>query len=106
MENGNKTDQYMKQNRLTLNEEKTELMVFRKKKLPIIETVDFKGHRLKASEKFRYLGVIIDRGLTYQNQLNKVIRKMVSKLKKKIELYWVEVMFSLFSISCGQRSSR
>ena len=62
----------MKQNRLTLNEEKTQLMVFRNKKLPIIETVDFKGHRLEASEKRRYLGVIIDRELTSQNQLNKV----------------------------------
>ena len=65
----------MKQNRLTSNEENKELMVFRKEKLPIIETVDFKGYRLEASEKCTYLGVIIDRELTYQNQLNKVISK-------------------------------
>ena len=77
----NKTDQYMKQNRLTLNEKKTELMVFRNEKLPIIETVDFKGHRLEASEKCRYLGVIIDRELTNQNQLNKVISKMASAIR-------------------------
>ena len=77
----NKTDQYMKQNRLTLNEKKTELMVFRNEKLSIIETVDFKGHRLEASEKCRYLGVIIDRELTYQNQLNKVISKMASAIR-------------------------
>ena len=77
----NKTDQYMKQNRLTLNEKKTELMVFRNEKLPIIETVDFKGHRLEASEKCRYLGVIIDRELTYRNQLNKVISKMASAIR-------------------------
>ena len=77
----NKTDQYMKQNRLTLNEKKTELMVLRNEKLPIIETVDFKGHRLEASEKCRYLGVIIDRELTYQNQQNKVISKMASAIR-------------------------
>ena len=77
----NKTGQYMKQNRLTLNEKETELMVFRNEKLPIIETVDFKGHRLEASEKCRYLGVIIDRELTYQNQLNKVISKMASAIR-------------------------
>ena len=77
----NKIDQYMKQNRLTLNEKKTELMVFRNGKLPIIETVDFKGNRLEASEKCRYLGVIIDRELTYQNQLNKVISKMASAIR-------------------------
>ena len=61
--------------------EKTELMVFRNEKLPIIETVDFKGHRLEASEKCRYLGVLIDRELTYQNQLNKVISKMASAIR-------------------------
>ena len=60
---------------------KTELMVFRNEKLPIIETVDFKGHRLEASEKCRYLGVIVDRELTYQNQLNKVISKMASAIR-------------------------
>ena len=49
----NRTDQYMKQNRLILNEEKTELMVFRNEKLPINDTVDFKEHRLEASEKCR-----------------------------------------------------
>ena len=48
----NKTDQYLKQNRLTLNEEKKELIVFKNEKLPLLETVDSKGHRLEASEKF------------------------------------------------------
>ena len=41
----------MNQNMLTLKEEKTEFMVFRNEKLPIIETVVFKGHRLEAYEK-------------------------------------------------------
>ena len=72
----NKTDQCMKQKRLILDEEKTELRVFRNEKLPIIETVDFKGHRMELSEKCRHLGVIIDRELTYQIQLNRVINKM------------------------------
>ena len=71
----------MKQNRLTLNEEKTELMVFRNEKLPVIETVDFKGHRLEASEKSRYLGVIFYWELTYQNKLIKVISKMASAIR-------------------------
>ena len=53
--------------------------MFRNEKLPIIETVDFKGHRLEASEKCRYLGVIIDRRLTYQNQLT--ISKMASAIR-------------------------
>ena len=71
----------MKQNKLTLNQEKLELIVFRNAKLTIIETVDFKGHRLQASEKCRYLGVIFDREMPYQNQLNKVIIKMASTIR-------------------------
>ena len=51
----NKTDQNLKKNRLILNEEKTELMVFWNEKLPITETVDFKGHLLESSQKCRYL---------------------------------------------------
>ena len=57
----------MKENKLKLNEEKKELIKFRNEKLPIIETVDSKGHRFEASEKGRYLGVIIDWELVYQN---------------------------------------
>ena len=71
----------MKQNRLILNEKKTELMVFRNEKLPIIKTVDFKGHQLEPSEKCKDLGVITDRELIYQNQLNKVISKIVSAIR-------------------------
>ena len=56
-------------------------MMFRNEKLPILETVDFKGHRLEASEKCRHLGVIFDRELTYQNQLIKVISKMASAIR-------------------------
>ena len=82
----------MKQNRLTLNEAKMELMVFRNEKLPIIEPVNFKGHRLDASEKGRYVGVIIDRELTYKNQLNKVISKMASAIRS---LYLVRYQIPL-----------
>ena len=71
----NNTDQYMKQNRLTLNKEKTELMVFRNEKLSIIQNVNFKGHRLEASGKCIYLGVIFDKEQTYQNQIKKLSLK-------------------------------
>ena len=55
--------------------------MFRNEKLAIIETVDFKGYRLEISEKCRFLGVIIDGELTYQNQLIKVISKMASAIR-------------------------
>ena len=80
----NKTDQYILQNRLTLNEEKTELMVSRNEKLRIIETVDFKGHRLEASEKCRYLGVIIEINL---------IRLSVKWLQQSDHYIWFVIRY-------------
>ena len=41
------TEQYMKQNKLTLNEGKTEIMVFKNEKLPTVNCVEFKSHSLK-----------------------------------------------------------
>ena len=63
------TEQYMKQNKLTLNEGKTEIMVFKNKNLPTVNCVEFNSHSLKPTDECRYLGVILDKELTYQKQL-------------------------------------
>ena len=47
------TEQYLKQNKLTLNERKTELMVFKNAKSPTINWNDFKSHSLKPIEECR-----------------------------------------------------
>ena len=60
------SEQYMKQNKLTLNEGKTEIMVFKNEKLPTVSCAEFKRHSLKPIDESRYLGVILDKELTYQ----------------------------------------
>ena len=50
------TEQYMKQNKLTLNEGKTEIMVFKNEKLLTLNSVEFKSHSLKPTDECRYLG--------------------------------------------------
>ena len=70
------TEQYMKQSKLTLNEGKTEIMVFKIQKLPTVNCVEFKSHSLKPIDECRYLGVILDKELTHQKQINNVIIKM------------------------------
>ena len=69
------TEQYMKQSKLTLDEGKTEIMVFKNEKLPTVNCVEFKGNSLKPIDECRYLGVILDKELTYQKQLNNLISK-------------------------------
>ena len=59
------TEQYIKQNKLTIYEGKTEIMVFKKAKSPTVNCVEFKSHSLKPTDECRYLGVILDKELTY-----------------------------------------
>ena len=59
----------MKENKLTLNEGKTEIMVFKNEKLLTVTCVEFNRHSLKPTDECRYLGVILDKELTYQNNL-------------------------------------
>ena len=60
------TEQYIKQNKLTLNEGKTEIMIFKNKKSPTFNCVENKSPSLKPTDEWRYLGVIPDKELTYQ----------------------------------------
>ena len=47
------TEQYMKQNKLTLNEGKTEIMVFKTEKLPTVFCVELKSHSLNPIDERR-----------------------------------------------------
>ena len=58
------TEQYMKQNNLTLDEGKTEVMVFKNEKFPTVNCVEFNSHSLKPTDEVRYLGVVLDKELT------------------------------------------
>ena len=55
------TEKYIKQNKLTLNEEKTEIMFFKIEKSPTVHCIEFKSHSLKPTEECRCLGVILDK---------------------------------------------
>ena len=70
------TEQNMKQNKLTLNEGKTKIMVFKNEKLPTVNCVEYKSHSLKPTDECRYLGVTLDKQVTYQKQLKNFISKM------------------------------
>ena len=70
------TEQNVKQNKLTLKEGKTETMVCKNERSPTVTCVEFKSHSLEPTDKCRYIGVILDKELTYQQQPNNVISKM------------------------------
>ena len=75
------TEQNMKQNKLTLNEGKSEIMVFKNEKLPTVNCVEYKSHSLKPTDECRYLGVTLDKQLTYQKQLENLISKIAIAIR-------------------------
>ena len=77
---------WLRTNKLSLNVKKTELVVFRPRKLKIDHNLKFKldGKRLVPAHSVKYLGVIIDQHLLWNKQvvqigLNRAIG-MLSKL--------------------------
>ena len=51
-------------------------MVFKTEKSPTVNCVVFKSHSVKPTDECRHLGVILDKELTYQKQLQNLISNM------------------------------
>ena len=72
-------------NKLRLNEEKTQMLLLsRRRRLQELEQVDVRmgGTKVARSKKVKYLGVWIDDGLTWQDQVEAVRRKCFAGLAK------------------------
>ena len=70
----------MEANELTLNEDKTELMMFCNYKYNVTSIVH-NEITLKIKNRSRYLGIIVDDKLNYKSQLNKVLGKMATAIR-------------------------
>ena len=64
----------MKENQLTLNADKTELVYFSSRD-ELEPKVTFNGNLIKSAESCRYLGIHLDSKLTFEAQLNVVLKK-------------------------------
>ena len=69
---------WLKVNKLSLNSAKSKFMIFRKPqkqiKLPIVK---INRIQIECVDNFNFLGVVIDKNLTWKNHLNKVSNKIV-----------------------------
>ena len=75
-----KTDNYLKQNKLTMNTVKTELLCVSKEN-ENFEPIVFRGQEIKPQSHCRYLGIIIDSKLNFHVQLNKVLSNMATAIR-------------------------
>ena len=85
------TDNYLTENKLTLNADKTEMLFFTNHTNSAPE-FSSKGEVIKPAHACRYVGVQIDSNLTFENHLNSVLSKMANAIcslylvRKKIHL--------------------
>ena len=97
---------WLNANRLSLNVNKTEFVIFRSPRKPIDFEVNIKlnGKRLYPSSYVKYLGVLIDEHLSWKYHINELLKKLnrSNSLLSKIRHYVNEntlrsLYFSLFS---------
>ena len=75
------TDQYMRQNQLTLNRDKTEIIIFKNDNNSHITEILYDSNKIKIKDCCRYLGIMIDRNLQFHAQLNKMLAKMATAIR-------------------------
>ena len=65
-------------NRLSLNAQKTEFIIFRpaRKKLPFRITLKIQNTKLFESTKIKYLGIILDQRLAWSHHINELAKKL------------------------------
>ena len=65
-------------NRLSLNIDKTNFVIFHPYNKPVKQTITLKLHKNAISEKdsVKYLGIMIDSTLTWQNHIDKISKKI------------------------------
>jgi len=71
-----KLDDWLCANRLSLNIAKSKVMVFTKRKLDVIPPVQCRGAVLEFVESFKFLGVTLDRNLSFRNHGMQVISRL------------------------------
>ena len=75
-----KTDNYLKQNKITMNTGKTELLCLSEEH-ENFDPIVFRGQEIKPQNHCRYLGIIIDSNLNFHVQLNKVLSNMATAIR-------------------------
>eukprot|EP00111_Clytia_hemisphaerica_P010509 TCONS_00030707-protein len=69
---------WLRANEISLNTKKTEIIIFQRKGKQINKSLNFRlsGQKLKLSRKVKYLGIIIDEYLLWDDQMNELCKKL------------------------------
>ena len=84
-----KTANYLKQNKLTMNTGKTEILLVSKENEKF-NAIVYRGQEIKPQSHCRYLDIMIDSKLNFHVQLNKVLSNMATAIKSIYLIrYWL-----------------
>ena len=75
-----KTDNYLKENKLTLNTGKTEILCVSKEN-ENFNPIVYRGQKIKPQIHCRYLGIMIDSKLNFHVQLNKFLSNLATAIR-------------------------
>ena len=82
-----KTDNYLMQNKLTMNTGKTELLCVSKEN-ENFDQIFFRGQEIKQQSHCRYLGIMIDSKLNFHAQLNKLLSNTATAIRSIYLLHY------------------
>ena len=96
-----KVNTWLKLNKLSLNAQKTKLMVFHRKQKHVDEiNVQINGTKIKRVESFNFLGIMLDENLTWKSHIEivgKKISKVTGILYKLKNIFPENVLFVLYN---------
>lgn len=75
-------NRWLRSNRLTLAATKTEAIIVTKRRSFVYPTLKVDGHNITISKTLKYLGVVLDNGLSFQEHTNIVAQKALGTASK------------------------
>ena len=96
-----KVNTWLKLNKLSLNAQKTKLMVFHRKQKHVDEmNVQINGTKFKSLKSFNFLGIMLDENLTWKSHIEMVgkkISKVTGILYRLQNIFPENVLFVLYN---------
>ena len=94
-----KVNNWMKLNRLSINYDKTNYIIFTKKKLKSVMNIKLEGHKLERVKETKYLGVMLNEKLNWSKPINFIRNKLnrasyiLSKLRHYVDTETLKMVY-------------
>ena len=90
--------QWLRSSKISLNADKTELVIFSPKRKQITKHLNFRisGQKIEISTRVKYLGIQIDQHLNWNEHIKNIIPKLSRAISELFKIRHYEPNFLLF----------